>query len=53
MIEGTQAQLVLMKWETNNLTKGPNDDTFGVLGQRYWQFFANGMPMVSPRKSRK
>jgi hypothetical protein len=37
MIEGTQAQLVLMEWKKNDLKNMPNDDTFGTLGHRYRQ----------------
>jgi hypothetical protein len=36
MIEGTQSQLALMEWK-KNLKNGPNDNSFGTLGQRYWQ----------------
>jgi hypothetical protein len=28
-----------MDWKKNNFKKGPNDDTFGTLGQTYWQNF--------------
>jgi hypothetical protein len=28
-----------MEWGKSNLKKGPNDDSFGTLGPRYWQSF--------------
>jgi hypothetical protein len=34
MIEGTEVQGRLMGWKKNNLKNGPNDNTFGTLGQR-------------------
>jgi hypothetical protein len=37
--EGTEAQIRLMDLKKNNLKNGPHDDTFGTLGQRYWQNF--------------
>jgi hypothetical protein len=28
-----------MEWKKTHLKNGPQDDTFGTLGQRYWQNF--------------
>jgi hypothetical protein len=39
MIEITQVQLALVESKKNHLKNGPNADTFGTLGQRYWQNF--------------
>jgi hypothetical protein len=36
-IEGTESQVAFMEWKKNHLKNGPQDDTFGKLGQRYWQ----------------
>jgi hypothetical protein len=37
MIEGTTTQLDLMARQKENLKNGPDDDSFGSLGTRYWQ----------------
>jgi hypothetical protein len=34
-----EAQLALVEWKKNNLKNGPNDNSFGMLGQRYWKIF--------------
>jgi hypothetical protein len=39
MIEGTEAQFALTERKKNNLKNGPNDESFGTIGQRYWQNF--------------
>jgi hypothetical protein len=39
MLEGMEAQVALMEFKKNPLKNGPNNDTFGTLGQRYWQNF--------------
>jgi hypothetical protein len=39
LIEGTTTQLDLMAWKKANLKNGPDDDSYGSLGTRYWQNF--------------
>jgi hypothetical protein len=39
MIEGMESQVAFMELKKNHLKNGPQDDTFGTLGQRYWQNF--------------
>jgi hypothetical protein len=38
-IEGKHLQLALMELKKKNLKNGPNDETFGTLGPKYWQNF--------------
>jgi hypothetical protein len=41
-----------MDWKKNNLKNGPNDDTFGMFGQHYWQnFFRRNAGVVTSRKA--
>jgi hypothetical protein len=39
MIEGTEYQVAFIEWKKNNLKNGPQNETFGTLGQRYWKMF--------------
>jgi hypothetical protein len=39
MLEGTEAQVRLMDWKKKKIINGQNDNTFGTLGQGYWQNF--------------
>jgi hypothetical protein len=39
MIEGNESQVALMEWKKNHLKNGPQDNTFGTIGQCYWQNF--------------
>jgi hypothetical protein len=38
-IEGTKTQLDLMAWKKGDLKNGPDNNSFGSLGTRYWQNF--------------
>jgi hypothetical protein len=39
LIEGTLTPLDIMAWKKAHLKNVPDDDLFGRLGTRYWQFF--------------
>jgi hypothetical protein len=52
LIEGTTTQLDLMAWKKANLKNGPDDDSFGSLGVRYWKNFCRrNADLISAKKA--
>jgi hypothetical protein len=51
LIEGTTTHLDIIDWKKANLKNGPDDDSFGSLGSRYWQNFCRrNADLISAKK---